>query len=151
MKIIAQNKKAFYDYEVFDRIETGIVLTGDEVKSARTGQVNLSGSFAHIRNGELYLINCHISPYTHAYLKKEDTTRTRKLLVRKKELNRLVGDISRKGVTLVPLKMYLNPKGYVKIDLGICKHKKAHARKEEIRERDIQRETRRELKNNYRY
>ncbi len=151
MKIVAQNKKAFHDYEIIDRLEAGIVLTGDEVKSARAGQVNLTGCFAHVRNGELFLLNCHISPYSHAYFKKEDTTKTRKLLVRKKELTRLVGDISRKGVTLVPLKMYFNEKGFLKIDLGIAKHKKAHKQKEEIRERDIQRETRRELKKTYRY
>lgn len=151
MKLIAQNKKAFFDYEVLDRLEAGIVLVGDEVKSARAGQVNLVGSFAHIHGGELFLVNAHISAYSHAYNKNEDTNRSRKLLIHKKELNRLIGDVSRKGVTLVPLKLYLNDKGRVKLELGICKHKKAHVRKEEIRERDINRETRRELKGVIKY
>lgn len=146
MKVIAQNKKAFFDYEILDQLEVGIVLTGDEVKAARAGNVNLVGSFAHPKNGELFLINCHISPYTHAYVKQEETTRTRKLLAHRREINRIIGDISRKGVTLVPLKMYLNKAGIIKIELGICKHKKAHERKEALKERDIKRETRRELK-----
>ncbi len=151
MKVIAQNKKAFHDYDILERIEAGIVLTGDEVKSIRAGQMNLTGAFAHVREGELYLVNAHISAYANAYQKPEESNRTRKLLVHGRELNRLVGEISRKGVTLVPLKIYLNKKGYVKVELGIGKHKKAHDRKAEIKERDIQRETRRELKDKYRY
>ena len=147
MKIIGTNKKAFFDYEILEHIETGIVLTGDEVKSLRAGHLNLTGSFAVIHQGELNLINCHISPYSHAYKKDEDVSRrTRKLLVHKRELHRLVGDIARKGVTLVPLKLYFNEKGKVKVDVGIAKHKKAHQRKEVIKERDIARQTRRELK-----
>lgn len=147
MKIITQNKKAFFEYEILDHIEAGIVLTGDEVKSLRAGHANLTGAFAVIHDGELTLINTHISPYSHAYSKSEDTSRrTRKLLIHKKELNKLVGDIARKGVTLVPLKLYFNEKGKVKVDLGVAKHKKAHQRKEVIKERDIARQTRRELK-----
>ncbi len=151
MKVIAQNKKAFHDYTILETLEAGIVLTGDEVKSIRSGQVNLTGSFAHSRDGQLFLVNCHITPYSFAYKKEEEATRTRKLLLHRRELNRLAGDISRKGVTIVPLKIYLNAKGLVKIELGIAKHKKAHESKEQIRERDIARETRRELKEKYRY
>lgn len=151
MKIIANNKKAFHDYDVLDRIEVGVVLTGDEVKSVRAGHANLVGSFANPHRGELFLLNCSITPYSNAYIKSEDAARTRKLLLHRRELSRLIGDISKKGITLVPLKMYLNPKGLVKIELGVCKHKKAHERKEELRERDIARETRRELKDTYRY
>jgi len=146
MKIIAQNKKAFFDYEVLDHVEAGIVLTGDEVKSIRAGHVNLTGAFAVIHGGQLTLINMHVTPYSHAYEKKENTDRTRVLLIHKRELNRLVGDIARKGVTLVPLKLYFNERGLIKVDLGVCKHKKAHERKEDIKERDIARQTRRELK-----
>lgn len=148
MKIITQNKKAFFDYEVLDHLEAGIVLTGNEVKSLRAGQVNLVGSFATIHSNELTLLNCYIGQYSHAYDKgSEDTSRrTRKLLVHRRELNRLAGEISRKGITVIPLKLYFNEKGKVKVDLGLCKHKKAHQRKEELRERDIGRETRRELK-----
>jgi SsrA-binding protein len=147
LKIIAQNKKAFFDYQVLDQIEAGIVLTGDEVKSIRAGHVNLTGAFATIHDGQLNIINLHVSPYSHAYQKKEDTThRTRRLLIHKRELVRLASDVARKGITLVPLKIYFNEKGLVKIDLGLCKHKKAHERKEDIKERDIARQTRRELK-----
>lgn len=152
MKIITQNKKAFYDYEILEKIEAGIVLTGDEVKSIRAGHVNLIGSFATIHESQLTLINCNITPYSHAYNKTDEkASRTRVLLVHRKQINRLAGDISRKGITIVPLKMYFNEKGFVKIELGICKHKKAHQRKEEMREKDIQRETRRELKGSYKY
>lgn len=150
MKIITQNKKAFFDYEVLDHLETGIVLTGDEVKSLRAGQVNLVGSFATMHQGELTLLNCYIGQYSHAYSKGDDQSRrSRKLLAHRREINRLAGDISRKGITLVPLKLYFNEKGRVKVDIGICKHKKAHVRKEELREKDINRETRRELKERY--
>lgn len=152
MKIIAQNKKALFDYEVLDHVEAGIVLTGDEVKSLRQGHISLAGTFATIHGGELFLINARISPYTHAYQKKEDdATRSRKLLLHKREIMRIIGDISRKGITIVPLKIYFNNKGFVKIDLGICKHKKSETKKQEIRERDINRETSRELKKIYNY
>lgn len=152
MKLIAQNKKALHDYQVLDKIETGIVLKGDEVKSIRAGHVNLTGSYGTIHQGELYLLNCRISPYSHAYSKSEElTTRSRKLLVKKRELNRLIGEISKKGVTLIPIKLYFNEKGFVKLDLGICKHKKMYEQKEQIKERDIARETRRELKKVYKY
>ena len=152
MKIITQNKKAFFDYEVLDSIETGIVLTGDEVKSLRAGHISLPGSFGNIHNGELFIINCHIAPYSHSYSKSDEhTRRSRKLLVHRRELNRIIGEVSQKGVTLVPLKLYFNNRGKVKVDLGICKHKKARVQKEEIKERDIQRQTRRELKDIYKY
>lgn len=147
MKIITQNKKAFFDYEVLEQLEAGLVLTGSEVKSLRAGLVNLVGSFATIHDGELMMINCYIGPYSHAYDKKAaDDRRSRKLLVHRRQLDRIAGEISRKGITVIPLKLYFNEKNIVKVDLGLCKHKKAHQRKEELRERDIKRETRRELK-----
>lgn len=147
MKIITQNKKAFFDYEIMDRLEAGIVLTGDEVKSIKAGHISLTGSFAHIKDGELFLINCNITPYAKAYEKKDDAAlRTRKLLVHSKELTRLVGDISRKGITVLPLKIYLNERSLIKVELGIGKHKKAVNKKELIKERDIKRETQREIK-----
>lgn len=147
MKIITQNKKAFYDYNILDRIEAGIVLTGDEVKALRAGHGSLMGAFATVHKNEIHLINAHISPYSHAYSKSSDeyTRRTRILLLHRKEINKLIGDISRKGITLIPLKLYFN-KGKVKVEIGIAKHKNAHMRKEEIKERDIARETRREIK-----
>lgn len=147
MKVITQNKKALFDYEIIDRLEAGIVLTGDEVKSIRAGRVSLVGSFATVHQGELYLINCNITPYAMAYSKKEDeATRRRKLLVHRRELHRLVGDISQKGITIVPLRIYFNNRNIAKVELGIAKHKKAASKKQALRERDIKRETDRELK-----
>jgi SsrA-binding protein len=146
MKILAQNKKAFHDYEVLETLEVGIVLLGDEVKSLRAGRASLIGAFATIHDGELFMINANIPIYERAYSKATDPMRTRKLLLHKRELNRLIGDISRKGVTVVPLKMYLNERNKIKIELGICKAKKAAGKKEELRERDIRRQTERELK-----
>jgi SsrA-binding protein len=148
MKIISKNKKALFDYQVLDTIEAGIVLTGDEVKSLRAGHVNLTGSFATVTAGELFLLNCHITPYDKAYRKDEDlASRTRKLLVHRKELNKLIGEVSQKGITLVPLKIYFNPKSKVKVEVGLCKHKKAIGKKQFLKEKDIKRETDRELKN----
>jgi SsrA-binding protein len=147
MKIITQNKKAFFDYEILDKIEAGIVLTGDEVKSVRAGHISLSGSYATFHDGELFLINCTIASYKQAYQKRDDQdTRSRKLLLHRQELSRLVGEIARKGITLVPLKVYLSDRNRVKVEIGIAKHKKAVDKKRDIKERDIKRETARELK-----
>jgi SsrA-binding protein len=148
MKIIVQNKKALFDYEISYKIEAGIVLTGDEVKSIRANHVSLNGSFATVKDGELFLLNCNVSTYSHAYQKDDDhATRTRKLLLHRKEMNRLIGEVSQKGMTILPLKIYLNPRGLIKVELGVGKHRKAHNKKELLKERDIARETRRELKN----
>jgi SsrA-binding protein len=150
MKLITKNKKAFFDYEIIETLEAGIVLTGDEVKSLRAGKINLTGTFATIHDGELYLLNAHITPYEKAYIKDENRARqSRKLLVHKKQLKRLIGTIAQKGVTLVPLSIYFNDKNKVKVEIGICKHKKIHGKKETIKERDIERQTRRELKGGY--
>jgi SsrA-binding protein len=152
MKIIAQNKKAYHDYAVLETLEAGIVLKGDEVKALRAGQVSLIGSFAVFRQGELFLINCTISLYEKAYTKeKELTTRSRKLLLKKRELMRLLGDVSRKGITIVPLKIYFNERNMVKIELGLCKSKKAADKKQVLKERDIDRQARRDLKDVYKY
>jgi SsrA-binding protein len=150
MKIVAQNKKAFFDYEILEKIEAGLMLTGDEVKSLRAGQVSLQGAFATVHEGELFLINCNITPYAQAYLKSDESrTRRRKLLLHKRELMRLIGDVSKKGVTIVPLRLYFNKRNIAKVELGVCKHKKAAQKKQSLKERDIRRETARELKNVY--
>ncbi len=152
MKIIAQNKKAFHDYTILETLEAGLVLTGDEVKSLRAGHASLTGAFATVHQGELNLINLNISPYSHAYAKSDEySRRTRKLLLHKREILRLIGDIARKGITIVPLKLYFNARGKIKVELGVAKHKKAHAIKSELKERDIARQTRRELKDVYKY
>lgn len=147
MKIIIQNKKALFDYEILYKLEAGVVLTGDEVKSLRAGRGSLNGSFAVIKNRELYLLNCNISLYSHAYQKKEEEAlRSRKLLVNRKQLDKLVGDISQKGMTVIPLKLYFNEKSLVKVELGIGRHRKVADKKELLKERDIKRETQKEMK-----
>jgi SsrA-binding protein len=146
MKIITINKKALHDYEIYEKLEAGIVLTGDEVKSLRQGNVSLKEAFATIHEGEVTLLNAYIAPYSHAYLKDKDTSRrTRKLLLHKREINKLIGTISKKGLTLIPIKMYFK-RGHVKIEIGLAKHKKAHSKKRALREKDIKRETEREIK-----
>ena len=147
MKIVAQNKKAYHDYDILEKIEAGIVLTGDEVKSLRAGRASLVGSYAVAKDGELYLLNAHITPYDKAYRQDEEKSRaTRKLLLHKKQIHKLIGDISKKGITIVPLKLYFNKKSKIKVELGVAKHKKASGKKQALKERDIKRETRRELK-----
>jgi len=148
MKIIIQNKKALFDYEIIYKVEAGIVLTGDEVKSLRANRGSLNGSFATVKDNELFLLNCNISLYNFAYNKDESiTTRSRKLLLHRKELHKLIGEVSKKGMTILPLKLYFNSKGLIKVELGIGKHRQAHNKKQLLKERDIQRETRKELKN----
>ena len=145
MKIITVNKKAFHNYDIKEKIEAGIQLTGDEVKSLRQGNVSLVDAFATIHKGEVNLLNCYIAPYSHAYSKVDKTRRTRKLLLHKREINKLIGDVSRKGLTLIPLRMYFK-KGFVKVELGLAKHKKAVSKKRELREKDIKRQAEREVK-----
>jgi SsrA-binding protein len=151
MKIIAQNKKAYHDYDILEKIEAGIVLTGDEVKSLRAGQVSMVGSFAAIRHGEMTLVNCRISPYEKAYQKKDEdaAARTRVLLLHKRQTLKLLGEIAQKGITVVPLMFYFNDKSKIKVQLGVAKHKKAPDRKKELKERDIKRETSRAMKEKF--
>ncbi len=146
IKVVAQNKKAFHDYHVLSTLEAGIKLIGDEVKALRAGNVSLIGAYATFKQAELYLTNCNISPYAQAYTKEYDPTHSRKLLLHKRELNKLIGEVSQKGITIIPLKIYFNERGIAKVELGLCKHKKAADKRSELRERDISRETRRELK-----
>lgn len=141
MKIFAQNKKALHDYHILDSLEAGIVLTGDEVKSIKQGHASLIGAYATLKDGELYLINANITPYAQAYMKGAEPTRTRKLLLHRREIDRIIGDMSRKGITLIPLKIYANQKGVIKVEIGLCKHKQAQDKKQALKERDIKRET----------
>lgn len=147
MKIFSNNKKAFFEYTISDKIEVGIVLTGSEVKSIRAGQSRLNGAYAIIMSGELILINCNIAHYKFAYFQnKQNELRNRILLVHKKELQKLTVEVAKKGITLIPLKIYENDRGYIKLEIGVGKHKKLYDRREEIKERDIKRETMRELR-----
>lgn len=147
MKVVALNKKALFDYDIQETIEAGIVLRGDEVKSIRQGKVSLIGAFATVHAGEIYLINCNITVYSHAYNKSEELARQRrKLLLRKRQIMKLIGDMSRKGIVLLPLKLYFTEKNKVKVEIGLGKHKKMSQKKEILKERDIKRETMRDIK-----
>ncbi len=146
-KLIADNKKSFYDYFIQDKFMAGIVLEGQEVKSVRKGAVNLKDSYVTIKNGEVWLLGAHISKYDKAdTLKKIDERRTRKLLLNKNEIAKLEKAVKVKGLTIVPTKMVMVD-NLVKLEIAIAKGKELHNKKDAIKERDIKRETDRELKN----
>lgn len=147
-QIIANNKKAFFDYNIESKIEAGIVLSGTEVKSLRKGRISIAESYASEEQGELYLINSFISEYDNSSIKfNHDPKRHRKLLVKKRERNKLFGAINKDGMTLVPLNMYFNHKGIAKLELGLAKGKKEIDKRATIKEREWNREKSRILKN----
>ena len=139
------NRKAKYDYNILEEIECGIELVGTEVKSIRNGSVNLKDSYAIIKNGEAYLLHTHISLYEEGNIFNHEETRTRKLLLHKKEILKLNDKIRIEGYTLIPLKMYF-VKNKVKVLLGICKGKKLYDKRETIKKRDMERELRQKMK-----
>ncbi len=141
------NRKARYDYFVEDEIEAGIVLTGTEIKSIRAGKANIGDSYAIIRNNEIYLLNTHISEYTEGNRFNHDELRTRKLLMHKKEILKLANKVNMEGYTLIPLKIYFS-KGRAKVLVGVCKGKKNYDKRETIKNRDIEREMRKNIKYN---
>ena len=147
-KIIAENRRARYDYAIEDDIECGVMLLGSEVKSLRVGQSNIAESYAAIDDGELWLINSYIAPYNPAKTWGHDERRRRKLLASRKEIARLWQATSRKGMTLVPLVMYFNHRGKVKIKIGIAKGKQNHDKRATEKKRDWDREKSRLLRNN---
>lgn len=143
---IAKNRKAFHDYFVEDRIEAGIELTGTEVCSLRENSAQLRDCFIVIRRGEAWLNGVHISPYSHGSIFNVDPERRRRLLLHKKEILKLQQQTDRKGYSLIPLSMYFNPKGRVKVEVGVCRGKKAYDKRASIKERDTKREIDRALK-----
>lgn len=145
-KLIAQNKKARHEYQIIDTYEAGIVLQGSEVKSCRKGAVNLKDSYARIDGTEIFLVNAHISPYSNANRFNHEPLRRRKLLLHRSEIKKLYGKMRERGQSFVPLKMYFNEKGKVKVLVALAKGKKLHDRREDIRRRDVKRETERDLK-----
>ena len=145
---IAENRKARYNYEIKEKIQVGIILTGTEVKSLRLGKASISESYATDTNGKLFLINSNIPMYEAANNFNHEPTRQRELLVSKKEQNKLVGLIKKEGVTLVPLSLYFNNKGFAKLDIGIAKGKKKEDKRESIKLRDWNRQKSRILKEN---
>lgn len=139
------NRKAKFDYEIIETYESGIVLTGTEIKSIRQGSANLKDSYAIIRKNEVYLLNMHISKYKEGNLFNHEETRTRKLLLHKEEIKKLVSKIEKEGFTLVPLKLYFN-KNKVKILLGVGKGKKNYDKRETIKKRDMENQVKKDLK-----
>jgi SsrA-binding protein len=146
-KTIASNRKAGRDYAILETLEAGIELKGSEVKSARANKVNLNDSFARIEGNEVILYNAHISPYEEASYLNVDPTRPRKLLLHKNQIRKITGQLTQRGLTLVPLKAYFNERGFVKIELALCKGKKLYDKREDIKRREMDLEMRRVLKN----
>jgi SsrA-binding protein len=144
-RVIAENRKARHDYHVLETWEVGIVLLGTEVKAIREGRVNLRDSYARVENGEIWLLNVHISPYSHRGYAQHAELRQRKLLLHRHEIRKLVGRTAEKGLTLVPLELYFN-KGRVKVLLALAKGKQLHDKRETIRRREVDRETRSAVK-----
>ncbi|HYA01901.1 MAG TPA: SsrA-binding protein SmpB [Syntrophobacteria bacterium] len=145
IKIVCQNKKARHDYHILEVIEAGMVLVGTEVKSLREGRANLKDSYARIKNGELFLVQAHISPYSHTAYGNHDPERVRKLLVHNRELKRLTGKTQEKGLTLVPLKVYFK-NGKAKVELALASGKKSYDKRETLKRKDQKREMERAIK-----
>ena len=142
---VARNKKAFHNYEIRDRYQAGLVLLGTEIKAIRDHQVSLADSYARIRNGEVWLENCHIGPYRHGNLANHEPLRPRKLLLHRREINRLTGAVAHKGLTLVPLELYFE-KGRAKVELGVARGKRLYDKREAARRRAVDRDMAQELK-----
>ena len=145
MKIIAQNKKASYQYHIEERIEAGLVLLGSEVKSLREGRASLSDSYALIKEGEAFLINTHIAPCAYASYANHEPKRTRKLLLHKKQIKKLTGKLNERGYTLIPTKLYFKD-GKAKVELGLCRGKKLFDKRESIKKRESKRQVARALR-----
>ena len=145
MKIITVNRKAFHNYEIVDRLEAGISLTGSEIKSIRAGHVSFKDSYVEILAGQAWLVGCHISLYANASYNNHEPERRRKLLLHQQEIKRWDGKVRAKGVTIVPLQMHFTPKGIVKIEIGLAKGRREYEKKQKLKDRDISREMDREM------
>lgn len=136
-----ENRKARYEYNILERYEAGIVLQGQEVKSIREGNISLSDSYCTVLGDEIFVIGIHISPYLHSR-EKPDPKRRRKLLLHRSELNRLIGKVSEKGFTLIPLSLYFNSRGIAKLEIALCRGKKKYDKREAIKQKELEREIR---------
>ena len=140
-KTVAQNRKARFDYFIEEVLEAGIILTGTEVKSLRSGQASIAESYADVKGSEVFLVNVYIPEYNKAHVKlQHEVRRARKLLLHKNQMNKLIGAVQRKGTTLVPLSIYFNHRGIAKVELGVATGKKQHDKREAAKDRDWQRE-----------
>ncbi len=147
-KLIAKNPTAYHNYTIDSKLEAGIVLSGTEIKSIRTGQVNLKDTYCLIRNGEVYIIGMHISPYEHGNIFNKDPLRNRKLLLNRTEINKLIGLTKQQGYSLIPISLYFKG-SIVKLELGIGKGKKLYDKRQDIAKKDAQRQIQRTLKDRF--
>lgn len=147
-KVITTNRKAFHDYTIFEKFVAGIVLTGTEIKSIRKNAINLKDSFCKIEDNEIFLYNCHISPYEQGNRYNHEAERTRKLLLTKKEILKMHSKIKKDGYTIVPLEVFIT-KGFAKVEIGLAKGKKLHDNRDDIAKKDQKREMDRARKNSY--
>ncbi|MFN2365319.1 MAG: SsrA-binding protein SmpB [Desulfurivibrionaceae bacterium] len=145
-KVAAKNKKAYHDYFIDDTLEAGMVLKGSEVKSIRAGKVNLKDGFAKVKNGEVFLYNVHISPYSHASYNAPEAERVRKLLLHRREIKKLIGKIQEKGFALIPLKIYFIGSGKAKIELGLGRGKRLYDKRATLKKKESDREMERALR-----
>jgi len=145
-KIVASNRKAFYNYSIEEKIEAGLILKGTEVKSLREGRVSLREAYATVVQGKAILHNCHIGEYSHGNIMNHEPLRTRSLLLHKKQIQTLTGKVQLKGLTIVPLRIYFNPRGIAKIELGLARGKKYYDRRESVKKREAGREMERAMK-----
>jgi SsrA-binding protein len=140
-----KNRRAFHDFHVLEKVEAGIALVGSEVKSIRDGQVSLSDSFARVEDGEVFLYHLHIAEYKNAGSYGHEPLRRRKLLLRRREIHKLERRVEGKGLTLVPLRLYFSPRGFAKVEIGVCRGKQLHDKRKSIKERDLKRDLEREI------
>ena len=148
MKILAKNKKAFHEYEILETFEAGIALQGTEVKSVKNGQINLRDAYVKIKNEEALLISCHIAHYEQGNRANHEETRTRKLLLHKKEILKLLSKVNEQGLSIIPLKIYLKG-NYVKLEIGLARGKKKYDKRETLKRKEQEREAQRALKQRY--
>ena len=145
MKAVATNRKARHDYHILDTFEAGMVLSGSEIKSVRAGRVSLRESYVTVRNGELWLVNCHIAPYDQASRLNHEPRRERKLLMHRRQINRLARDVQEPGYTIVPLRMYLK-NNWAKVEIGLVRGKRQYDKRQAIAKREADRQIQRTLK-----
>lgn len=149
MKVVATNRKARHDYSILENYEAGIVLKGTEIKSIREGKVNIADAYVSFRNEEAYVVNMHVAKYKQGNIYNHNETRNRKLLLRKKEIIKLFNKTTREGLTIIPLKVYID-KGLCKLEIGVAKGKKQYDKRQSLKEKDAKKRMDKNIKNNYR-
>jgi SsrA-binding protein len=150
VRTVAVNKHVSHDYEILERFEAGMALQGSEVKSIRDGRISLKQSYAEVKNGEVFLVKCHVSPYEAANIFNHDPLRDRKLLLHRREIKRLAGKIQERGLTLVPTRVLISDRGKIKLELALVRGKREYEKREAIKKRDTDREIRAEIKKRWR-